>query len=553
MRDDIEVMSATGKLARGRAAYEREAWSEAYLQLAAADRQSPIDPEDLDRLAVAAYLIGEDAASNDALTRAHQAFLDRGEILRAARSALWLAFTLLDRPEQRAQAGGWLARVRRLVDESEQECVEHGFWLCASAFLKVGEGDFGGAQNGFVEAASIGAKFKDRDLTALARHGQGRLMLGMNRKSDGLAMLDEVMVGVACGEVGPIISGVVYCSVISACHELFDLRRAQEWTMALANWCAAHPDMVPFRGSCLVRRSELLQFHGSWDDAMTEVSRARDRLLAAPREPDIGTAHYQWAELHRLRGEFEQAEDGYRRAAQAGRKPHPGLALLRLAQGDAAAAELAIRHVLQETRGFPSRIHVLRAAVEILIECGDLPAARAAAEEIARVAGEAGAPFLQSACAHALGAVALADGDLNTAIESLRDAAALWQSLDAPFEVAKVRMLVGMAYDRLRDHDGAEMEFDAAQETFERLGAVPDATRIASLRTQAIPAKTGGLTGRELEVLRLVAGGKSNRAIASDLAISEKTVARHLSNIFTKLDLPSRSAATAYAYEHKLL
>jgi DNA-binding CsgD family transcriptional regulator len=546
-------MTAIEMLARGRAAFQRDAWSEAYAQLASADSLATLEPEDLDLLATAAYLVGDDAASTHALTRAHQGYLERGETVRAARSAFWLAFAMLNRPAQQAQAGGWLARARRLLDESAQECVERGFLLCLFAFQRVGTGDFTEAHTAFAEAAQIGARFKEPDLIALARHGEGRVLLRMNQTADGLAMLDEVMVAVTSGEVGPVIAGVVYCSVIGACQDLFDLRRAKEWTTALAGWCAAHPEMVPFRGQCLTLRSELLQLQGAWQEAIAEAQRACTQLTDPAGQPYAGVAYYDLGELYRLRGEIKKAEEAYRRASQFGRKPDPGLALLRLTQGEVETADTAIRHVLQETRAVRSRVHVLRAAVEIMLASHDLTAARSAAEELAGIASGHDALFLRAAAAQASGAVALADGDASAAVGLLRDAWTAWRELDAPYEVAQVRTLLGLAYRRLGDNDGAQMELEAAQEAFDRLGAEPDATRVAALLAPASPPVSGGLTGREVEVLRLIATGKTNRMIATELSISEKTVARHVSNIFTKLDLSSRSAATAYAYSHKLL
>src|SRR5215831_8133116 len=327
----------------GRAAFERGSWNASYRLLSAADAQTPLDPADLDRLAMAAYLIGEDAACLQALTRAHAGFLERGDPVRAARSALWLAFTLLDKPRQRAQAAGWLARAQRLLDDVKEPCVEEGWLLCASARQRVAAGDIASAHAAFTEAAGIGARFGDADLTALARHGQGRTLVAMNDTATGLALLDEVMVAVTGGEIGPIIAGAVYCSVISACHDLYDMRRAQEWTTALEHWCASQPDLVPFRGTCLIRRAQLLQLHGSWQLAFGEAQRARTRLAAARRSPETGAVHYQIAEVHRLRGEFAEADHAYRQASQAGRKPYPGLALLRLSQGQSEAAEAAIR------------------------------------------------------------------------------------------------------------------------------------------------------------------------------------------------------------------
>jgi len=546
-------VAATEVLSRGRAAFDREAWSEAYELLMAADRRSPLAPEDLDRLATAAYLLGEETASAEIRTRAHTSFLARGDTARAARSAFWLAFASLDRPNQQAVASGWLGRVRRLLDDCPAECAERGFWLCASGFQKIGEGDIAYAESAFTEAARIGAACGDADLTALARHAEGRVLLRHHQTARGLAMFDEVMVAITCGEVGPMVAGVVYCSVIGACHEVFDLRRAQEWTTMLASWCAAHPDMMPFSGSCLVRRSELLQFHGAWAESLDEATRACERTAHASGQHDAGAAWYQLGEMHRLRGAVEDAEAAYRRAAMAGRTPEPGLALLRLAQGQTTAAAMGIQRALAEMRSPRRRIDVLRAAVEIQLQAGDIASAAAAADQLAALTSELTAPFLLAAAAGARGAIALAGGDVDGALTALRTGSALWQDVDAPYELARTRAQIGAAYLRLGDEEGARMEFEAAQEVFERIGAAPDATQMAERLAHWSRQPPSGLTGRELDVLRLVATGRTNRDIARELAIAEKTVARHISNIFLKLDLSSRSAATAYAYEHKLL
>jgi DNA-binding NarL/FixJ family response regulator len=540
-------------LARGRAAFERQAWAEAHAALVEADRASPLGAEDLDRLATVAYLVGLDDDSLEARTRAFQSYLERGDTLRAAGCAVYRLFGLLERRNRHAEIGGWLARAQRLLDDCPAECAERGFLLCLLAQRKGSEGDADGSREGFAQAAAIGDRLRHSDLIALARHGEGRALLKLERTAEGLARLDEVMASITAGEVDPLVTGIVYCSAISACHEIFDLRRAQEWTAAMTGWCAAHPDMVPFRGTCLIRRSELLQLHGAWHDAAEEARRACERMLAADDAPDAGAAFYQRAELFRLSGDFSRAEEAYRLASRAGRRPQPGLALLRLAQGDAAAAAIAIRSALHETRAPRMRAQVLHAAVEILLAAADLAAAQSAAGELQELARRADALVLRAASAHADGAVALAEGHAHLALDRLREAWDVWRELDAPFEVARVRTLLASAYAALGDGEGARMELEAALESFEHLGARPDAERVAALRSRHGVPPSGGLTGREVEVLRQIASGKTNRAIAADLAISEKTVARHVSNIFTKLDLSSRSAATAYAYEHKLI
>jgi DNA-binding CsgD family transcriptional regulator len=547
------MVTTPGTLEQARAAFERDDWVTAFAGFTQADRADPLGGADLERLATAAFLVGEDAASTDALARAHAAFLDQGNPTAAARCAFWQAFKLIDRPSQRAQAGGWLSRCRRLLDESGRECAEYGFVLAAQAFQHVGQGDVDKAFATFEQAADVGTRFGDRNVTTLARHGCARALLRMNRRAEAFVLLDEIMVTVSAGEVGPMVVGVVYCSVISACYDVFDLGRAREWTEALSDWCAEHPDMMPFRGPCLVRRSEVMLLHGHWAEAEVEARRAIEWLAQTRSEPDAGAIHYQRAELFRLRGDFARADDEYRQASQAGRRPYPGLALLHLVRGETDAAAAAARRMLQESRDPRARARLLGPAVEILLAFGDLPAAREAARELSAIADAFDSTALRAAATQAAGAVALAEGHLDVAVGLYCDARALWQDVGAPYEAARLRTQLGHAYQQLGDVEGARLEFEAAHETFERVGAAHDVSRLASLVADRASPVGSPLTGREIEVLRLVAAGKTNRRIAAELSISEKTVARHLSNIFTKLDLPSRSAATAYAYEHKLV
>jgi DNA-binding CsgD family transcriptional regulator len=536
-------------LADAREAFARHAWADAFRTFQATDADAPLAPDDLDRLSTAAALTGDHAAAVAARTRAHAGYVDRGDLVRAANCAFWLGFLISNRPDQQAQSGGWFARARRLLEDVGTPCVEQGWLIGAAAHQRSLQNDLPAAYAGFDEARDVGRRFHDRDLVALATYGQGRVLLQMNRPAEGIGLLDEAMVAVTAGDVGPLIAGVVYCGVISACHELFDLRRAHEWTAAMQRWCDAQPDLVAFRVQCVIRRSEVLQWHGAWQHALDEAARACARLTFPPDAP---AAYYQLAELHRLRGEFAQADDAYRRAAQAGRPPSPGLPLLRLSQGQTDASATAIRLALHEVKSVRARVLLLAAAVEILLAAHDPSSAERAADELADIARSSDSPFLHALSSRATGAVALDRGDAATALQSLRDAATAWQALDAPYEFAKTRVLIGLAYRQLRDDDGAQLELDAAAEIFDRLGAAPDAARVAALTTEGERSE-GSLTGREVEVLRLIATGATNRAIAARLQISEKTVARHVSNIFTKLDLPSRAAATAYAYEHKLV
>jgi DNA-binding CsgD family transcriptional regulator len=545
-------MATADNLNRGRDAFLCRAWTDAYVLLTAADGDEPLQPDDLERLATAAYLLGKDRDSAELWTRAHNVFLNLGAVDRAARCAFWLAFALTHHGE-RARGGAWITRARGLLEHGPQDCVEHGYLLLPIALQRLFGGDAPGAYGLFCQAAEIGDRFGDRDLIALARHSRGRVLIRMGEIQDGIRLLDAAMIAVDAGEVSPLVVGDVYCSVIEGCLEIYDLRRAHEWTAVLTRWCESQPDLIPYRGQCLVRRAEILQLHGAWPEALEAAQEACERLLQPSAQPASGAAFYECGELHRLRGGFAEADDAYRQASRYGRKPQPGLALLRLAQGQTESAATAIRLAVDEAHSTETRARLLPAYVEVMLAAGDMQAARVAADELETLAGDLDAPMLNAVVAHACGVVRLAEGDARGALSLLRQAWTAWQEVEAVYEAARVRVLIGLASRDLGDMDAAEMEFDAARWIFQQLGARPDLTRVEAFSRTVKPRAAGGLSAREIQVLRLVAAGKTNRQIASELFISERTVERHLSNIFNKLDLPSRAAATAYAYEHQLL
>ena len=545
-------MANADVVAEGRRAFERRAWTDAYEQLSAADRAGGIEPDDLERLATAAYLTGHDEASSDALTRAHHAWLDRGSLEPAVRCAFWAGFGLVQRGEM-AQGGGWLGRARRLVEEQQLDCAESGYLLIPDALMAIDAGDFSAAQARCEEVAAVAQRFGDADLAAFGLLGRGQALLCQGRVSEGCGLFDEAMVSVTAGEVSPVVSGIVYCAVIDECQQVLDIRRAHEWTAALDRWCEAQPDLVPYRGQCLVHRSQVMQLRGAWSDAIVEAERACERL-AEPPHPAIGMAHYQLGELHRLRGDLAAAERAYRRAHDSGRDPQPGLALLRVAQSRVPDATAAIAHTVDDADDAVRRSTLLPAAVEIMLAADRVAEARAAADELSRLAAGADAALLRATAAHCEGAVLIAEGQSRAALDSLRDAWQTWQELAAPYEAAQTRILIGMACRAVDDHDTASLECEAARKAFEKLGAGPALARLEEIFGPDGRARADRMvTEREVEVLREVAAGRTNREIAGKLVISEKTVERHLSNIFTKLGVSNRAGATAYAYDHHLV
>ncbi len=483
-------------------------------------------------------MLGRDDDHVAALERAHHAHTDP---LAAARAAFWIGINLTLRGETRA--AGWFARARRLVEREGRECVEQGYLTLARTFEHAAAGDQDAAIAAAAEAAAIGERFGDADLFALAAQDQGIMLIGRGQVAEGLSLLDEAMVAVTADELSPIVNGFVYCGVITGCQAAYEPRRAREWTAALTRWCEQQPDMVSFTGACLVHRAEILQLHGDWREALDEARRARERCDAAMNAPVAAQALYRQGELHRLRGDSEAAEAAYREASRGGYEPQPGLALLRLAQGNAATAAAAIRRLLDETSGPVRRAALLPAAVEILLAAGDRAAAHGACEELAALADGG---MLGALADQARGAVELAAGDPRAALVPLRRATHAWRELDAPYETARCRVLVSEACGAVGDADAAALEREAAQAAFEWLGAAPDLAGLG-------PDEAHGLTARELQVLRLVAVGRSNREIATALVISEHTVARHIQNVFAKLGVSSRTAASAFAFTHGLV
>lgn len=449
------------------------------------------------------------------------------------------------------------AAIRALLESGR--AARAGYLLIPSAHQQLARGDGEAALAAAAAAIEVARACGDRDLLALACGLQARALLRGGKVKPGLALLDEVMESDAAarasgklGELSPLVRGAVTCGAIASCHEVYALGRALEWTSMLSAWCDGEPELVALSGVCLAHRVQMLSLTGAWSRALDEAHRAAETFASDGAAVARADAYYQAAEVHRFRGELVLAEAAYAKASRAGAETQPGLALLSLARGRGPAALAGLRRVLDATPEPLRRVRSLPALVEVLLSEGDLQAAEAACIELEHTAARFGTEVLWALADEARGARELAGKHPERASRRLRRAFETWRDLGAPHATARLQVLVGLACRAQGDEDGLELELTAARRAFERLGAAPDLARIDALRRGARPAARRGLTRRELEVLRLVAAGHTNQAIAERLRLSEAAIDSRVSHVFAKLGVPSRAAATAYAYAHEL-
>jgi DNA-binding CsgD family transcriptional regulator len=539
-------MGMVDELVRAREAYERREWVAAYESLASVDS---LAGDDFDRLGTAAFLL---ARKNDcvmAYQRGYQAHLDAGDPLAAVRSAFFLALELFTSGEP-AIGGGWVARAARLLDDIDGDVAERGYLLIHMMFRHIMTADWETALELAIQVTDYGRRFADADLLAMGLNARGRLATRSGQVREGLAMLDEAMVGIAAGEVSPIFAGQIYCSMIEACQELSEFGRAAEWTAALTAWCDGQPGLVSFTGQCAVHRGQIMRVRGAYTEALDEFERATRRYLDTDSPGPAGLAFCERGDVLRIIGEYAAADDCYAQAVAHGHDPQPGLALLWLARGREGAAASAVRRLLAEPRDPIGRSQILPAAVDVLLATDDTDEAGALAAEMRSIVQKLGCDALLAMAGYATGHHLLVTGEPATALGELRRASRLWAGLSAPYENARSRLLIGRALRALGDEESAVAELAAARRTFSELGATPSEHDAARLLQPEAPS---GLTAREIEVLRLVSAGRTNPEIAAMLVLSEKTVARHLSNIFTKIDVTTRTAAAAFAFENRIV
>ncbi|WP_020386066.1 helix-turn-helix transcriptional regulator [Kribbella catacumbae] len=536
----------TAHLARARELHHASRWAEACTEYAAADAEEPLCVEDLQAFAEAAQV---SARGDEAVALLHRVFEQRvsaDELEDAAQVAFWLWWVLLNTNEV-VQASGWLKQTSRIL----------GPELAGSLWLRIPEAMFQAATGNRSRAGEL--------LRAIVDEGQGEVvpwalcmwgqtLIEDGRLEDGLDRLEEAMAILRNQGLSPRVTPWIYCAAVRGCCVARDFARARDWNRSMARWLDSLSSVGgAYLGNCRIYRSRLMSLNGAWPDAVDEIA-AVCADLDGYTGWVCGHAFYQLGEVRRLRGEWDAAEGAYRRAAEHGCPTQPGLALLRLGEGELDAASAGVRRALTEVAATPDRLDLLKAAVTIYLEQGDIEAARVAVTEFEELTEDLTMPVIDAERCAVRGALSLSEGDPVGALPLLRRAVATWQDQDAPHERAQVNVLIGQACRALADQDGARLEFSAARETFERLGARPDLARLDRIiaATDA-GAGTSGLTPREIEVLCLIARGKANRAIANELHLSERTVHRHVSNIFTKLDVDSRTAAVAYGIRHGIV
>lgn len=537
---------ATAHLGRAWELHRASRWEEACTEYAAADAEDPLAVEDLEAFAEAAQVTARGDEAVNLLRRVFDVRVSAGHLDEAAQAAFWIWWVLLNNNDT-VEAGGWLKQASRILGPA----------MATSLWLRIPDAMFQEASGNRAHAGELLGAIVDEgqgEVVPWALCMWGQILIDDGRLQDGLDRLDEAMAVLHGKGLSPRVTPWIYCAAVRGCCLARDFARARAWNQSMAGWLDSLNSVGgAYLGNCRIYRSRLMLLNGAWPDALDEIVEVCADLDGYTGWIS-GHAFYQLAEVQRQRGEWEAAEDAYRRAAEHGCPTQPGLALLRLAQGDLDAASAGVRRALTEVTARPDRIDLLKAAVTIHLGKGNIEAARDAVTELDEIAGEPTSSPIEAERSAAKGALALSQGDPGGALPFLRRAAGIWQEQDLPYETAKLNVLIGQACRALDDDDGAQLEFSAARETFERLGARPDLNQLDKVVAATVAgSETHALSPREVEVLRLIARGKANRAIANELHLSERTVHRHVSNILTKLGVDSRTAAVTYGIKHRIV
>ncbi|MBW9120255.1 helix-turn-helix transcriptional regulator [Microbacterium trichothecenolyticum] len=522
-------------------------WTGRFEELTA--REAALAGDELDELGQAAWFVGQDDVSVRAWERAHLRYLDDGDLSSAVRCVFWLGFTLSERGDE-VRGGAWMGRLMELCARDDATPVTEAVRALCIAHGAFARGDVEAAVPLLRQAVERADAAADVDTFTLATMSLGRALMMAGRIDDAIRELDRVMLLIADGRVSDRAAGPAYCAVIASLLGRGDVERARVWTRELGDWCDSQQGLEPFRGECTLHRANVLQLGGEWQAATTA---AEEVCATEKRSETLANAWYRAADLHRVAGRPTAARQALRQAAALGRAVQPGLALLSRDAGDLAGAWAGLESARAAAVEPAVRAEVLAAAVRVALDRGRLSDAAAAAHELSACATAFDTLYLRGLSSRADGELALAQGRAAEALPLLRASWAAWRRIDAPYEAALTRVAIGAAIRAIGDAEGAELEFDAARGVLEGLGAIPDLARLERVAAAApVAASDPGLSRREREVLALVSRGWSNRRIAEHLFLSERTVARHVGSILAKLGVPSRSAATAYAFEHDL-
>ena len=539
-------------LARARALHAASAWRPACDEFRAAGGLAALEVDDVERFAECAQIAGLRDEAIAALERSFEIRAASGQVRAALASAFWLwqAYHLNG---ELAQANGWMARARDLgPDDAGGEPV----WLLITrAYGRIAAGAYDEAGELLARARERAARVHDADQLAYSRLLTGRALVKSGRLADGLDWLDDAMLHVLGGETTPRVTSMLFCAAIGTCQmEVHDVSRVREWSTALGAWLDTVPPFGgPFYGNCLTYRAVHLRLAGHWAAAVAALEEACLSLSEGSGARLVGHARYELGETHRLLGDYPEAEAAFRAAAFSGGPTQPGLALLRLSRGDVSAASAGMRRARGESAEPSARVELLPAAVTVLLAAGAVEEAEAAATELGSLAERFASDSVRAAHARALGEVALAAREWEKALPGLRQAADLWRAVDVPYETARCSVLLATASRGVGDEEAAGLELESAREAFARLGAVPDLLEVQRMLSHPRHPSEHGLSPREVEVLGLIARGLTNRAIAGELFLSERTVHRHVSNIFGKLGVSSRTQAATRAIDRGIV
>ena len=501
------------RLAEARAALERHAWQEAFDGFTAADAETALTGPDLEALAEAAFFTADVDVRERSYERAFKVYNAAGDRIRAAAVALGLAVDVAIQGRT-SIASAWTQRAARLLEGTE-ETYAHGYLAIARSFVAMGAGRFEEALGQAEEGVRIASSATDPNLQAIALISLGRLKIGSGATDDGLALLEEATAAAVNDELTPYLTGMTYCTMISACRDLNDYQRASQWTEETERWCE-RSSVAGFPGVCRIHRAEIVALGGDLARAKTELEQAAQELARYRRFPPLGDGLYAIGEVKLRMGDLDGAEAALRDANTHGHTPQPALALLLAARGDVRAAARSIDAEVAETQDMWARARVLPAQVEIAIANGRLDTARAAASELADIFATHDSPAARARTRDAAARVALAEDRPSDAVRELRAAMTSWREVGAPYEIARDRLVLAAAHEALGDEASADLELATARAEFERLGAPLDRAATDAAIGAVTQRRSGPAQARKTFVFTDIVGSTALAELLGD-------------------------------------